>query len=210
MGIVDEQTKKEVHKQLEKLEDKVKLVFFEGGESQYIDQIKEILDLMDESSEKVEIEMYNEDSDEVKDYDVDKFPVIFIEGKNKGEIKFYGIPAGYEFGSFLNAVKLASSGNYHLESNSENFLEKLEKKLRLDVFFTPSCPHCPKAANLAINYAMFSKRVSAGIVESGEFQDWAKEHNVSGVPHTVINNGDGEFVGAYPELRALQNIRESF
>ncbi|MFW6028671.1 MAG: protein disulfide oxidoreductase [Halanaerobiales bacterium] len=210
MGIVDEQTKKEVHKQLEKLVDEVKLVFFEGGESQFADQIKEILDLMDESSDKIIIETYGEDSDEAKDYGVDKFPVIFIEGKNKGEIKFYGIPAGYEFGSFLNAVKLASSGNYHLESNSENFLEKLKKDLRLDVFFSPTCPHCPKAANLAINFAMFSKRVSAGMVESGEFQDWAREHNVSGVPHTVINNGDGEYVGAYPELRALQEMREVF
>ncbi len=208
MGIVDENTKNQVSKKLENLDGDVELILFEGGNTQYIDQIKEILDLFDNSSDKVSVEIHSEGSDKAKDYDVDNFPVIYVEGKNKGEIKFYGIPAGYEFGSFLESVIMASTGDYQLKKSSENFLNDLGTDLRLDVFFTPTCPHCPKAANIAINFAMVSSKVSSGMVESGEFQDWAKKHNVSGVPHTVINSGKGDFVGAYPENRALDEIKK--
>jgi len=42
-----------------------------------------------------------------------------------------------------------------------------------------------------------------------EFNSLADQFNVSGVPHTVINSGKGEVVGAVPESHLVQKIREA-
>ncbi len=47
------------------------------------------------------------------------------------------------------------------------------------------------------------------MVEANEFYDMAMQYNVSGVPQTVINDGDGVIVGAVPEEVLLQEIMRS-
>jgi thioredoxin-related protein len=56
---------------------------------------------------------------------------------------------------------------------------------------------------------MENQFVQAEMVEAMEFPDLANKHNISGVPHTVINNGAGNIVGAVPEadlVTAIQNV----
>jgi thioredoxin-related protein len=58
-------------------------------------------------------------------------------------------------------------------------------------------------------FAMENQFVQAEMVEAMEFPDLANKHNISGVPHTVINNGAGNIVGAVPEadlVTAIQNV----
>jgi thioredoxin-related protein len=62
---------------------------------------------------------------------------------------------------------------------------------------------------LAHMFAMENQFVQAEMVEAMEFPDLANKHNISGVPHTVINNGAGNIVGAVPEadlVTAIQNV----
>ncbi len=51
--------------------------------------------------------------------------------------------------------------------------------------------------------------IQAEMVEANEFYDMAMQYNVSGVPQTVINDGDGVIVGAVPEEVLLQEIMRS-
>ena len=46
---------------------------------------------------------------------------------------------------------------------------------------------------------MVSANITAEVVEATEFPELARKHRVSGVPKTVINDGQAEFVGAQPE-----------
>lgn len=57
---------------------------------------------------------------------------------------------------------------------------------------------------LAHQMALESPLVQAEMIEATEFPDLAMQFNVSGVPHTAINGGAGEVIGAVPEdyLRA--------
>jgi thioredoxin-related protein len=62
---------------------------------------------------------------------------------------------------------------------------------------------------LAHMFAVENHFVQAEMVEAMEFPDLANKHNISGVPHTVINNGAGNIVGAVPEadlVAAIQNV----
>lgn len=45
------------------------------------------------------------------------------------------------------------------------------------------------------------------MVDAAEFLDLADRYNVSGVPHTSINDGAGIVVGAVPEEILLAEIR---
>ncbi len=51
--------------------------------------------------------------------------------------------------------------------------------------------------------------VQAEGVEAMEFQELAQENGVSGVPHTTINFGAGEMVGAAPEGMLIAEIKKA-
>lgn len=51
--------------------------------------------------------------------------------------------------------------------------------------------------------------VQAEGIEAMEFQDLAEKFGVSGVPHTTINDGVGEMVGAAPEQMLIAEIQRA-
>jgi len=57
--------------------------------------------------------------------------------------------------------------------------------------------------------AMESPLVQAEGVEAMEFHELANRHNVSGVPHTTVNDGAGHVVGAVPEMNLLAEIQRA-
>ena len=60
---------------------------------------------------------------------------------------------------------------------------------------------------LAFQMAMENELVVAEMVEASEFPELSNQYNVSGVPHTAINFGVGEMVGAAPAQNLLDEIR---
>ncbi len=61
---------------------------------------------------------------------------------------------------------------------------------------------------LAHQMAMESEMVQAEMVEASEFPELAERYGVSGVPHTSINFGAGEVIGAAPEAMLVEQIRQ--
>lgn len=62
---------------------------------------------------------------------------------------------------------------------------------------------------LAHQMAMESLLVQAEMVEAMEFPDLAGKYGVSGVPHTSINAGKGNVVGAAPEVNLLAEMQRA-
>lgn len=62
---------------------------------------------------------------------------------------------------------------------------------------------------LAFQMAMESDLVVADMVEATEFPELSNQYNVSGVPHTAINFGAGEMVGAAPAVHLLGEIQSA-
>jgi hypothetical protein len=60
---------------------------------------------------------------------------------------------------------------------------------------------------LAHQFALESENVEAEMVEAMEFPELSDRYGVSGVPHTSINFGAGELVGAAPEERLVEQIK---
>ena len=62
---------------------------------------------------------------------------------------------------------------------------------------------------LATQMALESEWVQAETVAASEFPELAERYGVSGVPHTSINFGAGEMIGAAPEAMLVDEIRET-
>jgi hypothetical protein len=51
--------------------------------------------------------------------------------------------------------------------------------------------------------------VTADAVEATEFPELSGKYKISGVPHTVINEGAGNMIGAAPEDMLVEEIRKA-
>jgi glutaredoxin-like protein len=167
-------------------------------------------ELASHSGGKVKTEVYDlvRDAAKAQSLGVDKIPAIALlgaGGEDRG-IRFFGIPAGYEFMSLLEALEVVSRGDSGLSLETREKLKALKDPLDLQVFVTPTCPYCPRAVLTAFRFAMESKLVTAAMVEATEFPQLANRHQVSGVPHTVIGESPQPMIGAYPEAAAVDMV----
>lgn len=186
----------------------VHILFF-GSKMRACEYCEHTLQLLSEIavlSEKIGIEAVDVDEHPLvaEQYNVSLVPGIVITSKKGDQIidsgvRFAGIPAGHEFSSLINALLLVSKGDSGLSEEGRKFLAGLETPIHLQVFVTTSCPYCPQAVTLAHQMALESKYVQAEMIEAVEFNELSNQYGVSGVPHTIINQGRGEVVGAVPE-----------
>jgi len=69
---------------------------------------------------------------------LERTPAIAILGQQDHGVRFYGTPAGYEFGSLVDAVLDVSRGASLLSEPTRTALAALDRDLRLRVFSTPT------------------------------------------------------------------------
>jgi len=91
-------------------------------------------------SDKLSLEVLNFtlDKEKAAAYRIDKIPAIVIEGERDYGIRFYGVPAGYEFASLLDAIVLASQGDSDLGPPSRAAAASIGEPLHLEVLVTPT------------------------------------------------------------------------
>lgn len=211
MTFMDENTAAEVKKRLGELTGPVKIVYFKEnllchtcGPAE--DFYKEVAAL----SDKISLEVYNRvtDAEKAAAYGVSLTPAAVIEGPAGARVRFYGIPAGYEFVSLLEALKNSASQPSTLQAETLAAVGALTAPVTIKVFVTPSCPYCPPAVVLAHKFALASPHITAEMVEASEFQDLAAKYEVSGVPHIVVNE-KLSLVGAQPESAMLAAVLQA-
>lgn len=159
-------------------------------------------------SDKITLEVFNRVTDEAKaaEYGVTLSPALFIEAPASGRrVRFFGVPAGYEFVSLIEAIQAASSGITDLQPETLSALAALKGPVNIKVFVTPGCPYCPSAVMLAHRFAIASPRVTAEMVEIEEFRELGVKYEVQGVPKIVVNDKMG-LVGAQPESMLLKAV----
>ena len=120
----------------------------------------------------------------------------------------YGIPTGYEFASFLEAILNVSSEVTGLSDKMKDQLKRIKKPVHIQVFVTPTCPYCTQAALMAYQLAIENENITADVVEITEFPHLAQKYNVMGVPKVVINENHF-FEGALPEHLFIEHILNS-
>ncbi len=210
MSLIDDNVKKQLQEVFSSLEKKVTIKYFtQEMECRFCREMRELLSELEKTTDKIELKIFDfvKDKEQVEQYGVDKIPAAVIldaDGKDYG-IKFYGIPAGYEFTSLIEAIRLVSTGKHELSKTTMRILDKLQKDVHLQVFVTPTCPYCPGSVILAQRLAFYSPHIKGEMVEASEFPHLSQKYKVMGVPRTVIN--ETEFLeGAAPENMLVQKL----
>jgi len=134
------------------------------------------------------------------------FPAVLVlpAGEDLG-LRYYGTPYGLELASLVGAVLEAGRTVSSLAPESLERLATLDRDLAIDVFVTPTCPHCPPAVLLAYRLALASPHVAAAAIEAAEFPRLADELNVQAVPRIVVN-GVPQWDGAAREAVFVERI----
>ena len=141
MGLLQDTDVEEIRERLAGMTGPVKLIHFtQELNLQYGREAQELLAELTLISGKLTLEIYNLqiDKERAAEYAVDKVPATVIRnGKDYG-IRFYGLPAGYEFAALLDAILAVSAGDSGLKPESRAKLAQLTEPLHLQVFTTPT------------------------------------------------------------------------
>jgi glutaredoxin-like protein len=171
-------------------------------------QTREILDELPPLSDKIAVEEVNLvlDREKAAQYGIDRAPAVALtyaaDAMNgawvDSRIRFLGEPSGYEFITLVEAIRLVGGGASALSAENRARVASIGKPTVVQVFTTPTCPHCPRAVVLAYEMALASANVTAVGVEATEFPDLARRYMVTGVPKTIVNE-TVEILGALPQ-----------
>jgi len=209
MGFIPDKHKENLRREFENnLVDQVTLtIFTQETECMFCREARELVQEVAAISDKLKVDVYDfvKDSNKAEEYGIDKVPAIIISGRKPYGIRFYGVPAGYEFKPFTDDIINASRGTTSLSEATKERLRLVDKPVHIQVFVTPTCPYCPSATGLAHQFAIESDLIKSDMVEVTEFPHLAQKYAVMSVPKIVINESV-QFVGALPEDHFAQHI----
>jgi glutaredoxin-like protein len=220
MSLISPEDQHTLHKLFEGLEGDVTITNFTQGDSllivpgqecDYCQETRELLEEVTALSEKLHLDTKDvvRDKQEADSLGVTRIPAFVLQGRAKGKVRYFGIPVGYEFSTLIEDIIDVSRGTTSLSDTTREALATVEQDLHIQVFVTPTCPYCPRAARLAHKLAVENEHVTADVVEVSEFMEMAQRYRVQGVPKTVVNERI-EIVGAVPEPRFMQQVFEGF
>ena len=141
MVLLNESDREGLKAELAQLSSPVRLVFFtQTLDCETCPATRQILDEVASLSDQVAVEEYNLilDKEKAAEYGIDKAPAVAIISGHDTGIRYYGVPAGYEFMSLVEAVLLASSGESRLADESQAMVGAVDAPVAIQVFVTPT------------------------------------------------------------------------
>lgn len=211
MAILNDEVREKTQSVLEDLTGQVRLVMFtQNSECEYCEETRQLVEEVGALSDQIAVEVHDftENKEKAEELGIDKTPAIAVIGAEDYGVRFYGIPSGYEFTSFMDAIQRVAAGEHTLNEETISSLAQIKEPVHMQVFVTPTCPYCPQSVVLAHQLAIASPMVRADMVEATEFPELAMEYEVRGVPRTVIN-GSAHIEGAAPEQMLMEKLNEA-
>ena len=87
---------------------------------------------------RVEILDFAEESPEARAAGVTRAPALILHGRAKGQVRFFGLPSGYEFSTLIEDILAVSSGETSLSDDTRLALAAVDQPLHVQVFGTPT------------------------------------------------------------------------
>jgi alkyl hydroperoxide reductase subunit AhpF len=155
MPLLKEQNRQALVQEFAAMTGRVRLVFFtQALDCDTCNITGQLLDEVAALGEKIELVTHNFaiDRAEVERYAIARVPAFAVvrldelqttEGtvelrEHDYGIRFYGVPSGYEFTSFIGAILDVSSADSHLSSESRALIAQINSPAHIQVFTTPT------------------------------------------------------------------------
>jgi alkyl hydroperoxide reductase subunit AhpF len=151
VGLLSEADQNEIKRIFEDLSGDVRLEFFTQHESPIFIPGKEdcptckdarqLLEEVAALSDKLHLEIHEvtPDSEVARERKVDRVPALIMtaEGVN-GQVRYFGLPSGYEFSVLLGSLLDVSKAEAGLSQETLDVLSTVDKDIHIQVFVTPT------------------------------------------------------------------------
>lgn len=109
-------------------------------ECAYCKETRELLEEVTALSEKLHLTMkdFVKDEQEARQMGITRIPAYTMQGQNKGKVRFFGLPAGYEFSTLIQSIIYVSTGETQLSQKTKESLGNVDQDLQVQVFVTPT------------------------------------------------------------------------
>ncbi len=154
MALLKDSDREQLRQEFGKLQNPVRLVFFtQALDCEYCALTQQVLEEVVGLSDKITLQTYNFaiDKEPVFEYKIARVPAVavvrvetaMVDGVAQARdrdygIRYYGVPAGYEFAALVNDILDVSRGDSGLNAQSKAILAQLTEPLHLQVFTTPT------------------------------------------------------------------------
>lgn len=141
MPLLNDEIAGQVREQLADLAGPVQMMMFtQEFECQFCAETRQLVEEVADLSDQLTAEIYDfvADKEKADELGIDKIPAIAIVGAEDYGVRFYGIPAGYEFTSLIHAIQTVAGGEPELSEEGQQMLAGLTEPVHMQVFITPT------------------------------------------------------------------------
>lgn len=210
MSVLSADDRSQVNELLSSLEETVTVHVFTEDNCQYCEETLDLYEDVEGESDDVDIETHDMDDPLAEELGATKYdgaPVTVITRDGVTGVRYFGIPSGQEFSAFLQGLIAVAQGPgaTELPDDVREKVQNIDQPVNIKVFVTPTCPHCPRAVQVAHQMAIENDQITADGIESQEFMELSQEYGVRGVPQINVND-DGQFTGGLPPEQFVDEV----
>jgi len=133
----------------QELQDDVTIIYFtqhesvmtvRGQECATCKDTRELLEEVTAISEKLHLHVkdFVRDEQEAQRLGITHIPAFILQGHARGTVRYFGIPAGYEFSTLIEDLLDVSKRTTTLNEKTREALSKVDQDLHIQVFVTPT------------------------------------------------------------------------
>jgi alkyl hydroperoxide reductase subunit AhpF len=151
MALLTPEIQNDIKKIFEELTGDVRLLFFTQHVSPLVipgqedcptcEDTRTLLEEVAALSDKLHLEIHeiSAGSEIAREYGIDRVPALIMTADGvKGTVRYFGLPAGYEFSVLLGSLVDVSNAESDLSEDTMQVLGGLDKDLHFQVFVTPT------------------------------------------------------------------------
>lgn len=193
------------------MKDDVTLLLFVDEGSAMEKELKDFANTLAQTNPKIKVDVQKAEdgkNQRMRELHIEHWPCLVLVKGDFTRIRYYGIPAGYEIPSLVDAIVELSSMRTTLSPKARSALATVRRKANIKIFILTTCQFCPTVARHAYRGAIESPRVTAEIIDSQMFPDLATRHSVMGVPKIILND-NLDITGAITDVEFFDKLRDS-
>ena len=141
MEILKEKDREKLIEIFKKIEKDVKIVMFtQEMECPHCEMTRMMLEEVSDLSDKLSLEVHDfvAEAELAKKYGVDKIPATVLFGDRDYGIRFYGVPAGYEFNVLIQDIMDVGKRDPGLSKEVMSELAKVDRRVHMQVLISPT------------------------------------------------------------------------
>jgi glutaredoxin-like protein len=141
MGLLAEKDREQLIKIFKPIVNNVRIVMFtQEFECEFCKVTRELLEEVSGLSDKIFLDVHDfvKEADLAKNYGVDKIPATLLLGDRDYGIRFYGVPAGYEFSTLIEDVIDVGSREPGLSKEVLDLLFRVDRPVHIQVMISPT------------------------------------------------------------------------